>query len=256
MAYFIQMIVIKKIHINAVFFFSANLTTLRNVYSYGFWNWLASLTAIITVHLDKWLITALLGLETFGYYSIGILLFNQVYNVLASSVSWVFPKIAKGELNLRDAKRIFYSLTYYILAATLLISFIVSGFPRIFVLWLGEESYSNSRFYIESFSIILPVFTLSTVSYYYILAVGQVKEKFIIDIVTLFLKVLVLYLFIYLWDFEYWPYSFLIFLTFQALSYFIVIERKLEMHSVKTYSLLFTILIIIVGVRLNMSILL
>jgi len=117
-------------------------------------------------------------------------------------------------------------------------------------LWLGEESFNNSRFYIESFLIILPVFTLSTVSHYYILAVGKVKEKFIIDSITFLLKVFSLYYFLYLLNFEYWPYSFLIFLTFQALAYYIVIDKCFKMYNIKKYSLIITLLLIIIFIRL------
>ena len=250
LVFLIEIIFIKKIHLSAVFFFNAKFTTLRKLYSYGIWNWLASLISIVTVHLDKWLITAILGLEIFGYYSIGILIFNQIYNVLSSSVSWIFPKIAKNNLNLKDSKRFFYNLSYYIISITLLISLFFNGYQNIFILWLGEESFNNSRFYIESFLIMLPVFTLSTVSHYYILAVGKVKEKFIIDSITFLLKVFSLYYFLYLLNFEYWPYSFLIFLTFQALAYYILIDKRFKMYNIKKYSLIITSLLIIIFIRL------
>lgn len=248
--FFIEIIFIKKIHSYISFISNFNYESLKKIYAYGLWNWLSSLISIMTVHVDKWIITSLLGLKIFGYYSIGILLFNQIHTVLASSVSWIFPKIAKEKLNFQKSTKIFYQLTHYIIIASTLISLIIYNTEFIFELWIGKNSYSESEFYIKSFMLMLPIFTLGSVPYYYILAIGKVKEKFKIDFFVLALKLICLWLFLYILNLKYWIFSFLIFLTFQAFTYFLVINNYFKTNSLKKYSILLIIIYLIFIVRL------
>ena len=94
-----QFVYLKAMYKDNISFSKVNVRTAKSLLNFGGWSWLSSLTSMVKADSDKWLVSGLLGLKTFGFYSIGILIFNQLYIVIGSSISWVFPSISKDNLN-------------------------------------------------------------------------------------------------------------------------------------------------------------
>lgn len=227
--FLLEVVYVKYRYKDAIFIREAKIVKFKSLFNFGGWSWLASIALILTTHSDKWIVSSLMGLSIFGYYSLGILVFNQLHNIIAASVSWVFPKISKRGLQNKDLAIEYYWLTSYIVLFSLIISFALINLHFIFEAWLGREVYAQSKEYIDLFLIMFPVFTMPIVSYYYLLGLGLVKNKFWVDLSVLCIKVIAVYSAITL-SFQYWPLVFLSFLSFQFVFYARVLSKYIDIR--------------------------
>lgn len=234
----VQMIYMKKTHKDAVFFQSASIKKAKSMIFFGGWNWLSSIASILNSHSDKWIIVALLGLETFGFYSLGILILNQLHNIAASSVAWIFPEISNRKNNGQLLSERYWRLMLAVIVGSYIVSLLLMQSSFLFEWWLNTETYASAKLYIDIFLIIFPVFTLSIVSYFYLLGLGLVKEKFYSDVLVLASKVLILYFVIMNFEIDKWPLVFLIFISIQFISYSRIICKNIPIKIEYLYSLL------------------
>lgn len=245
LSYFFQVLILKLRFSYISFFSNGSFSELKIVYNYGFWNWLSSVVSILTVHIDKWMVTSFLGLKIFGYYSIGILIFNQMHSVISSSISWIFPLLSSKERGSIYLNKKFYNLLTYVVLVSLIISIILINFDYIFVLWLGDEVFENSFYFVKLFLIILPLYTLSCIPYYYLLALGFVKDKFIVNATVLVIKLVVIYIALVYFESELWPLSFLIFLIYENFAYSRILKQKIKLRVNIFYFVIVSLLILI-----------
>ncbi|SMN11143.1 hypothetical protein SPBRAN_1383 [uncultured Candidatus Thioglobus sp.] len=186
--FLIQFTYLKVIYKDSLSFSKANINTAKSLMSFGGWSWLSSLTYILKAQSDKWIVSGLLGLKTFGLYSIGILVFNQLHTVISASILWVFPHISKNNKDKQVLAKQYWKLLFYIGGISLTISIVLVNFRILFELWLGENFYQQVQHYVETFLLLLPIFTMSTVAYFYLSELGLVKHKFFADIFSLVVK--------------------------------------------------------------------
>lgn len=226
--FFLQAVYIKRIHKSNISFSKANIKTAKSLLNFGMWNGLSSLTAMLRSQSDKWLVSGLLGIKTFGLYSIGVLVFNQLYNIVGSSVYWVFPEISKESFDKKHLAKKYWKLLFFVCIVSLIISFTLIKFNFLFQLWLGEEFFQNSKYYINTFLLLFPVFALSTVSSLYLLGLGLVKYDFFVNAVTFFAKVITIWTVIDVFKVEDWVMFFLLFIVVEFIAYAIIISKKLS----------------------------
>ena len=197
-----QFLFVKITYRDDIILKKANINTAKNILSFGGWNWMSSLASIPKGHSDKWIISGLLGLKTFGIYSIGVLVFNQLHTIIGSSIWWVFPGISKKSLDKEALVKKYWKLTSYVFIAGILCSVILTNLDFLFQLWLGSEAYQNSRYYIDTFLLILPVFTINLVFHVYFLGLGLVKQKFFTELASLVIKSITIWLVISVFKIE------------------------------------------------------
>lgn len=225
--FFMQILYIKIMHKKNISFSKANINTAKFLLNFGSWNWLSSLISILKVHSDKWLVSWLLGIKIFGIYSIGILIFNQLYNILASSIYWIFPEISKENLDKKYLAKKYWWLLFYMFGVSLIVSIFLTEISFIFKLWLGEDVFQYSQYYIKIFLLLLPVFTLNIVSYFYLLGLGLVRDKFFADLISLLVKVITIWLVIEIYNIKEWMLFFLVFFAVEFVLYAIIISKNL-----------------------------
>ncbi len=227
LSFLAQVLYIKIIHKDNIFFGKVNIKTAKFLLNFGGWNWLSSIVFILKSQSDKWLVIGLLGLKTFGFYSIGILILNQLYAVISSSIQWVFPEIAKNILNKDVLVKKYWRLLFFICVVSLVISFTLSNLSVLFQLWIGGVVYQNSQYYIDTFLLLIPIFMLNEVSLNYLLGLGLVKHKFFSDVASLVAKVVTIYLVIAVFNIEEWVLFFMVFIAIEFIAYAIIISRNL-----------------------------
>jgi O-antigen/teichoic acid export membrane protein len=243
--YIIELFYIKYSYTYICFINCVSIEKIKLIFNFGMWNWFASLVSILIVHIDKWIVSSILGLAIFTYYSLGILIFNQLHTIISSSISWIFPRISSKELTIKKQLQLYYNLVIFVFIISLFISLILVKINFLFELWLGVNIYSHSKIYINQFLLMLPIYTLTIVSYYYILGLGLVKKKFIIDIQVLILKIIIIIMGIFILDTEMWPLLFLIFLIFQIISYVMILYKEIKINLYFMFFILLSQLIII-----------
>lgn len=186
--YVVQLIILKSWFedFNLFRFFDSRIITI--VLQYSLWNWYLSIVGVIYSNFDKWLVGLVLGLETLGYYSVGVLFYNQSYMMVNSLVAWLFPMVSREGYSTK-VRYIFNILLKTLPIFTILTCIFLLNYSHIFVFWLGEKSYNLASTYIALFLCILPLFVLKIVPHYMLLALGLVREKFRYEIIILFVRV-------------------------------------------------------------------
>ncbi len=222
-----QALYIKIMHKGGISFRKANIETAKSLLNFGGWNGLSSLVNMLKSQSDKWLISGFLGLKTFGFYSIGVLIFNQLHTVMTSSIYWIFPEVSKESLDKEALAKKYWKLLFYICIVSLVVSIVLINFNFLFQFWLGDEVFQNSKYYINTFLLLLPVFTLTIVPYLYLLGLGLVKHKFFADTVSILAKVITIWLVIAVFNIEEWVLFFVVFIAIEYIAYAIIISRNL-----------------------------
>lgn len=160
-----------------------NMEILKDVFTFTKWGWCASIVGTASSQIDRWVVGSLVSMTAFGYYSIGLLIFNNIHTVFAASVGWVFPKVSFN----RDPEVIckYYKiLQCCLLTFSMLVSISLYNSSPIFNLWLGVDNYEKAKFFINGFLILLPIFSLSIIPYYMVKGCGLIKHNFITEIIT------------------------------------------------------------------------
>lgn len=205
----------------------ADINTFKNLFKgYGKWAWLSSTVAIVNSNIDKWLVSGILGLTVFGYYAIGVLILNQLHTIISASISWVFPKISSKQLSNSRKSLLHLKLTLFVTIVGVITSLILVKWDIFFLLWLGEDTFSDCKMYINTFLYLLPVWLLSSVSYYYLLGMGMVKNKFKTDIIVLLTKLSVIYIVLVKIDFTRWPIFYVIPILVEIILYTFIVNTK------------------------------
>ncbi len=245
--FLLQVVYIKALHGNGISFSGANVKTAKSLLNFGGWNWLSSLVTMLKGESDKWLVSGLLGLKTFGIYSIGILVFNQLYAIVVWSVYWVFPSISKGGDDKAILASRYWKLLFSVSILSIFISVTLENLGALFELWLGVEFYQSSQYYISTFLILFPVFTMTIASYLYLLGLGLVKQKFFTDAIVLIVKIVTIWLVIDVFKIEEWALFFMVFISVEYIIYSIIISRNLPINFVYliTFFLLQVIIVLI-----------
>ena len=117
-------------------------------------------------------------------------------------------------------------------------------FNFLFQLWLGEEFFQNSKYYINTFLLLFPVFALSIISSLYLLGLGLVKYEFFVNAVTFFAKVITIWAVIDVFKVEDWVMFFLLFIVVEFIAYAIIISKKLSIKF--TYLISFLLLQVVI----------
>ena len=225
-----QALYIKAIHKDDILFGKVNIKTARYLLNFGSWNWLSSVTSMLTIQSDKWLVSGLLSLKTFGIYSIGVLIFNQLRAVVGTSFYWVFPEISKDNLNKKILAKKYWKLLFYVCIVSLVISISLSNLSGLFQLWLGDRAYQDSQYYINTFLLLFPLFTLNIISHLYLLGLGLAKQKFFADVVSLSAKLITIYLVISVFNVKEWVLFFMVFIAIEFIAYAVIISKNLPIR--------------------------
>jgi O-antigen/teichoic acid export membrane protein len=173
----IEIIGLKLLYLEAQFLTGFSINTLTELLSFSGWSWLLSLALLFASQIDRWLIGALVGMEVLAYYAIALLVFNQIHAIIASSLSWIFPKVSKMGINKETTQLLYYAQSYAILLSSL-VSLFLLYFNEIFLLWLGKENYQLIANYLKYFLVLQPIYALSIVPYYFINGLGLIKYNF------------------------------------------------------------------------------
>ncbi|MGL6323828.1 oligosaccharide flippase family protein [Aeromonas rivipollensis] len=174
-----------------------NMEILKDVFTFTKWGWCASIVGTASSQIDRWVVGSLVSMTVFGYYSIGLLIFNNIHTVFAASVGWIFPKVSFN----KDPEMIckYYKLLQCcLLTFSIFVSVFLYHLSPVFNLWLGVNNYENAKFFINGFLILLPIFSLSIIPYYMVKGCGYIKHNFITEVLTFCIRLtLMLVLFRY-----------------------------------------------------------
>lgn len=220
----------------------------KEVVGFGIWSWLQLGFSMGVSQLDKFIVASFAGVKTLAFYSLGFMVYSQLHNVFTACSNWLFPffstKIAKNE----NVTHIYHQARGILLIAALsiiLVLYLVKDL--IFPLWLGQETYRESEFYILGFMAFEALIVLSVIPYYFLSGSGRPKLNAFMEIILKSLNMICMLIFFYLFDINGIIYgllfSVILFIPFQD---FIIYSRIFsERHLLKNVSLLFPSLVLV-----------
>ena len=178
-----------------------------------------------------------------------MLIFNQLKAVVGTSFYWVFPEISKDSLDKKILAKKYWKLLFYVCIISLIISIFLSNLSGLFRLWLGDRAYQDSQYYINTFLLLFPLFTLNIISHLYLLGLGLVRQKFFADVVSLSAKLITIYLVISVFNVKEWVLFFMVFIAIEFIAYAVIISKNLPIRLV--FLILFLLLqMVIVFIRI------
>lgn len=224
---------------------NASMSVFKDILGYGKWAWFSSTILIFSAHIDKWIVSSLLGLKVFAYYSIGVSVLNQLKTIYTASISWVFPKISGNQLSESERANLHFKLTVFVSLLGLLGSFFLVKTDFLFKLWLGEITFINSKLYLHTFLYLLPFWLMSAASFYYLQGLAIVKKKFFADSLVLIIKIVVTFVALLKLDIERWPILFFIPMLIEVILFSIILNKYSKLKMIHLYIfILFNLLIL------------
>jgi O-antigen/teichoic acid export membrane protein len=116
-----------------------------------------------------------------AYYSIGLLVANQIHGIFAAGSNFLFPLVSKKIEQKQEIRHIYFQMQFLVISTGLAVLFSLSvAQDFIFILWLGKENYLHSKEYITLFLCFEAVLITSVIPYYYLISSGHIKLNTII----------------------------------------------------------------------------
>ena len=187
-----QIFHIKVTDSNIIFFSGFKVSRIVEVFNFTKWTWVISVIGTASTQLDRWLLASLANMQLLGYYSIALLVFNNLHSIIASAMGWVFPQVSTLNSN-AEIYKLYYRLQGVLLLASPLICFVLINSGYFFELWLGEETYSKTGEYIHYLLSVLPVYSLGIIPFYIVKGTGYIKYNFISDVGTFLIRLVLMY---------------------------------------------------------------
>ncbi|WP_411766126.1 oligosaccharide flippase family protein [Winogradskyella sp. A3E31] len=241
---FAQVFMLKRKYGSIFLASSASFAQFKGMLGYSKWAWFSSTTLIFNAHIDKWIVSALLGLKFFAYYAIAVSVLNQLKTIFTASISWVFPKISGNQISDTHKARTHLNLTIFASLIGLFTSIFLEKIDFFFITWLGVETFDNSKTLLHTFLFLLPLWLMSAASFYYLLGLGLVKKKFYTDFIVLILRVSVTFIAILIFNFDTWPIIFVVPILLEVLAYVLTINSNVKLKM--RYILLFVVFNLII----------
>ncbi len=160
----------------------------------------AGILWVLASQSDKIMLSKMISLESFGYFSMVILLVNSITVITAPVTKVTLPKLTKlSELGLRDEfNRLYISTSKNItrIAFTIAIFFSFFGYEVVYI-WTADHSIANKIYILVTFYAVgYALLSVSSLTYYFQMAKGNVKLHMIGVFIYLILINLLLLFFI------------------------------------------------------------
>ncbi len=162
--------------------FSFNREVFKHVFDFARWNWIQVVFTTLSNQVDKMAVAFFVGLEELAYYSIGFLVFRQLYMVYQASISWLFPNISAQKEKNQGLFKLFQntnSILYLGVIGSLLSFYFFSDIGL--TLWLGPEKAQRSEFYILLFSALAGLTAFTYLPSVFFMGTGRAKTNTLLD---------------------------------------------------------------------------
>lgn len=221
----------------------------KEVIGFGLWSWLQSVFIIGAAQLDKFIVASFAGVNVLTYYSLGYMVYSQMHNAFSAGSNWLFPLVS-GKIERKETVKPLYNKARAALLASglTIILIIYLGRDLIFPLWLGDEIYSKSEFFIIGFLAYEGLLILSIIPYYFLNGMGLARLNAFLELILKTLNIVAMVLFFYLWGVKgIIPgliISLILFLPFQ--DYIIRSKVFSQRHLIKSFSVLIPSVIVLI----------
>lgn len=186
-----EMYLVKRFYKEISFFLCFQRQSIKEVFSFGVWSWFQSILRVMGEQTDKYIVAFFAGATYLAYYSIASMIATQIHAFFSAGASWIFPYVSRKTESNINVGPIYYKMQFVILLLGLLsISVLFYSKDFIFRVWLGNETYANSKQLIEMF-FYFNIFMLPTiVPYYFFIGSGYIKLSTILILISTIMTII------------------------------------------------------------------
>ena len=169
---------------------------IREIFSFSSWSWTQSVLSIIAGQADRFVVISVAGPKFLAYYALASSVGGQIHQVFSATVSWVFPKVSGKTERKETLLPLYYKMQFLLMGAeTLVIGFLIIFQKRIFLTWLGPETYWNSILLIKFFLYLALINMVSIVPYYFLLGANKIRVSAFFMFLNVLMTILMMILF-------------------------------------------------------------
>lgn len=155
-----------------------DIPTLKEIFSFGVYSWIQSLSYMLLGQADKIIITSLLGPSALTYYAICLQLAQQIHTLISRATSFLFPlaSVIKEQGDTERLKTFYFKGIHFttILGVAIgLPMFMLSH--SILTLWMGSAFADEAAIILRILSFTFTLLVTSIVPYYYLNGTGFVR---------------------------------------------------------------------------------
>jgi len=175
----VKAIVAKKILLPSLIFMPIfDRKALREIFGFGFYSWLQSISGILLNQVDKFIIVSFLDTTALTYYTVCLTLASQIHGVLSKTVSFLFPLSSEAHEkgNIEQMRRIYFKAMNFVTIAGIAMGLTIFLFSHnILSLWMGVDFADESANILRILSFAYTIMATSIVPYYFMNGTKFVK---------------------------------------------------------------------------------
>ena len=179
--------------------FTPEFCLLPQLIMYAKWGWLHGVGGFFLATADKLLIGYRLGSDALAYYSLLLMIPQQMHAVASAALSVSFPKmsglLSSGRIEEVKTLNSKLSVTSALLVLAPIIMLIIFQ-KQIFYFWLKKDLPSDVMVALTPLGLSFILLALNTQPYYTLMAMGKVRDVAIISIIAGIACLLILNLFL------------------------------------------------------------
>jgi|GEM_PF-5771861 len=162
---------------------------LRQVRSFGFWAWLVAVINIANTQLDKYLVTALAGVNLFGFYAAAASIGERAQGVLGSAGVFIFPLITSRLAKKQPTLYLFYKGQGLLTAVSIAISMALVLVQKPLFTFIFKDEYANVAPYLHPFLLYIGVMGMVFVPHFFTMGAGLLRYSTYVRLVIIGLQV-------------------------------------------------------------------
>jgi len=151
--------------------------------NYNLWYWLQSIVALLGFLADKLVVAYFTDVKTLGYYSIASLIGAQIHNFFLSFGGFIFPRVSFKLAENKDVARIYFvSRSIIALLGWAVIAVLILFGDFVFKLWLGNETFIHSVYFIKLYLVFEAGMLLIIVPFYFINGTSHIRLNTLFEV--------------------------------------------------------------------------
>jgi O-antigen/teichoic acid export membrane protein len=151
------------------------------------WGWLQGIGGFMFAIFDRLFVGYILGVEALAYYSLILMIPQQIHSLVGSTLSVTFPRISSLlSTNQIGAIKVLKSKisNLIVFAAAIPLLFLVIFSDVIFRLWLGRDLPPNAMAALLPLALAFFLLSLTVLPYYMLLGLGQVRYVAVVHLIA------------------------------------------------------------------------
>ena len=156
----------------------------KEIYHFGFWNWVQTNIDIASFQLDRFLVAYFLGTATVTYYVLAATIANHLHMAFTAVVGWLLPKITRLKASLIDTRLYFHTIRAVSIGFSLIVIVTLFAVSKpLLTIWLGPDKFEKIVVFYKLFLAFEALLILSIVPKIYLNGIKSLKFITVIEFI-------------------------------------------------------------------------